>query len=193
MRNWIVLASMLTFGLGGSPAAAQTFGLGVHAGVSLPTSDYGDVAKTGFSGGLDLWYPLSTLAPGLSWYTSADAIAHSAEAESLDGGFLYIPLMTGLRFDIPVGPAALFVNGQAGAIFTRGPSSDIDNVFVDSETGTDFGFNFGGGLQLTDNVYAGVKYYPLGEVDFSYENGAVTVTDTRSVSFVDIYVGFGIR
>jgi opacity protein-like surface antigen len=174
-----------------APAAAQTFGFGAHAGVSIPTGDYGDLAGTGFSGGLDLWYPLTMAAPGLSWYTSADVTAHGLEGDG-DGGFLYIPLMTGLRFDIPVGTTmAAFVTGQLGLIFNRGPDLDFGIGEVNAETGTNFGFNFGGGLQLTDNIYAGVKYYPLGDTDFEYE-GADNPAEF-DVSFLDIYVGFGVH
>lgn len=193
MRNWIVLTTLLLFGFGGAPAAAQTFGFGAHAGVSVPTGDFADAAELGYLGGLDLWYPLVTLVPGLSWYTSADAIGHSAEGQNLDGGYLLAPIMTGLQFDVPVGPLALFANGQVGAILTRGPSSDADNVLVDSELGTEFGFNVGGGLQITDQLYAGLKYYPLGNVEFEYEGTVADATRTRDVSLLTLYVGFGVR
>ena len=99
MRKSIVLATLVLFGA--APAAAQTFGFGAHAGVSLPTGDYGDIAETGFSGGLDLAYPLMML-PGLSWYSSVDAVGHSVDEETAnvdgvttDGGFLLVPAMTG--------------------------------------------------------------------------------------------------
>lgn len=196
MRNWIVLTTLLLFGVGTGPAAAQTFGFGAHAGVSIPTSDFSDAAETGFLGGLDLWYPLATVVPGLSWYTSADAIGHSAEAENLDGGFLFVPLMTGLQFDVPVGPIALFANGQAGAILTRGPDVGADNIVTDSpELGTEFGFNVGGGVNVTDRMYVGLKYYPLGDVEFEYEADVTDgdVTRTQNVSLLTIYVGFGVR
>lgn len=193
MRNCIVLTTLLLFGFGGGPAAAQTFGFGAHAGVSVPTGDFADAAELGYLGGLDLWYPLAGLAPGLSWYTSADAIGHSSEVEGDDGGFLLIPIMTGLQFDVPVGPLALFANGQVGAILTQGPSTEFDNVLVDSDLGTDFGFNIGGGLQITEQLYAGLKYFPLGDVEFEYDGDVADVTRTRDVSFVTIYVGFGVR
>lgn len=184
MRKTILFATMALVA-STAPAAAQTFGFGAHAGVSLPTSDYGDVAETGFLGGLDLVYPLYGLAPGLGWYSSVDAIAHSWD--NIDNGALYVPIMTGLRFTIPAGPIALFATGQLGAILTRGPSNDEG---LDPELGTEFGFNFGGGLHLTENVYAGVKYYPLGDVDFGYDGTDDVLT--ADVSFLDIYVGFGV-
>jgi hypothetical protein len=195
MRTTFVLATLLAFGLGGAPAAAQTFGFGAHAGVSVPTGDYGDAAKLGFLGGLDLWYPLATVSPALTWYSSVDAIAHSLDRDDADTGFFYVPVMTGLRFDIPVGPVAAFATGQLGLVVTRGPSLDFTTgpitVENDPEWNTDFGFNVGGGLQLTDNVYAGVKYYPLNDVGFGYEG--VEESATWDVSFLDIYVGFGVR
>lgn len=192
MRKFIVCATLALFA-STTPAAAQTFGFGAHAGVSLPTGDYADNAELGFLGGLDLWYPLSAMVPGLNWYTSVDAIAHSAEPEGVDGGFLHIPVMTGLQFDVPIGPVAAFATGQLGIIFSKAPDDfRLGNVVLvgDSETGSEFGFNFGGGLQLTENIYAGVKYYPLGGTDFEGETGGAQEID---VSFLDIYVGFGVR
>jgi opacity protein-like surface antigen len=194
MKKLITLGTVTLLLVAVVPASAQTFGFGAHAGVSIPTGDYGATddfatdgfAELGFSGGLDLWYPLG-MAPGLSWYTSVDAIAHSVDDPDVDGGYLYFPLMTGLRYDIPVGAVGLFVNGQVGAVLSRPPSiGDVDGDF-----GTDFGFNFGGGLQINQNIYAGLKYYPLGDVEFSYDEpqGAFE----KSVSFFDIYLGFGVR
>lgn len=194
MRKTLVLSTLLMFGLGGAPAAAQTFGFGAHAGVSIPTGDYSERTDLGFLGGLDLWYPLTMATTGLSWYTSVDAIAHSINDEDLDSGFLYVPVMTGLRFDVPIGPVAAFATGQLGLIVTKGPSFGVGvggaSAEVDSDWGTNFGFNVGGGLQLTDNIYAGAKYYPLGDLTFDYEGDAQFEAD---VSFVDIYVGFGVR
>ncbi len=175
-----------------TPAVAQstTFGFGAHAGVSIPTGDYADAADLGFLGGLDLMYPLMMVTPGLSWYSSVDAIAHGAASDGVDGGFLYFPLMTGLRFDIPAGPVGVFINGQLGLIFNKGPDVDALGVTADGEFTTNFGFSFGGGVQATENVYAGLKYYPLGELDFAYSD---TEGDVRGdVSFLDIYIGFGV-
>lgn len=165
-----------------APAAAQ-FGFGAHAGVSIPTGDYGDAAELGFGGGLDLVLPLA-MVPGLGWYTSADVIAHSVE--DIDDGFLYAPLMTGVRFDFGAGPIGVFLNGQAGLVFHQPPDAGL--LAGDGDWGSDFGFVLGGGARITDNVYAGLKYYPL-NLDFEYEGGTIEDAD---VSFLDIYVGFGV-
>jgi hypothetical protein len=191
MRNSILFATLLAFGLGGSPAAAQTFGFGAHAGVSVPTSDYSDVADVGFLGGLDLWYPLAMVTPALSWYSSVDAIAHSVSVDDADTGFLYVPVMTGLRFDVPVGPVSAFATGQLGLILTRGPSEATFGpitVDTDADWGTNFGFNIGGGLHLTDNISAGVRYWPLNGLNFEQAGGSYEY----DVSFLDVYIGFGV-
>ncbi len=192
MRTFFVLTMALLFGVGSAPAAAQTFGIGAHAGVSIPTGDYSDGADLGFLGGVDLSYPLSMVTPALSWYTSVDAIAHSVADDDVDSGFLYVPAMTGLRFDLPVGPVAAFATGQLGLVMAKGPSFDMPGG--DSNWSTNFGFNIGGGLQLTNNIYAGVKYYPLSGIDFKYDGleGAAGFNDA-DVSFLDIYIGFGVR
>ena len=180
------------------PAAAQStsFGIGAFAGVSLPMGDYGDTegsdpgaANLGFSGGLDLFYPLMS---GLSWLTTASVTAHSVDEDvsGTDGGYLFIPLMTGLRYDVAAGPVGLFLTGQAGALFNKGPDFDTTLFSAEGEWGTHLGFAVGGGVQATQNVYAGVKYFPLGEVDFEYGEGA---NAPQSVSFLEIFVGFGVR
>ena len=180
MKNLIVCLIVAAFAA--VPASAQTFGFGAHAGVSLPMGDYGDFAETGFSGGLDLLYPLA-MAPGLGWYTSADVVAHSVEDE--DDGFLYVPLMTGLRYDIGAGPIGVFLNGQLGWVFHNGP----DDGDEEAEWGSNFGCVLGGGARITDNFYAGIKYYPL-SLDFQWE-GDVEAEDV-DVDFLDIYIGFGV-
>lgn len=189
MRSFATVLTTAALLAWSAPGAAQTFGFGAHAGVSLPTGDYGDVASTGFLGGLDLTYPLTMVSPALSWYTSADAVAHSADdaLDDADGGFLYFPLMTGLRADVGMlGMIRPFITGQLGVALARGP----DLPGADAETTTRFGFALGAGLQLTPNVYAGARWLNLGDVDFSYDPGP---DQTQSVSFIDIYLGFGVR
>lgn len=201
MKKLITLATVAVFFIAAAPAAAQTFGFGAHAGLSLPVGDYGDTgsvdagfAEMGFSGGLDLWYPL-IMVPGLSWYTSVDAIAHSTDEEgsgiAADAGYQYYPLMTGVRFDIPVGAVGLFATGQLGVVFARPPAADFGGGELDSDLTTRFGFSLGAGVQATDNIYGGLKFYPMGDVDWSWDDEAQT--QTLPVSFLDIYVGFGVH
>lgn len=193
MRKFVVLAALLTFGAGASPAAAQTFGFGAHAGVSLPMGDYSEGTDLGFLGGLDLVYPLTMLGGGLGWYSSVDAIAHGVDDDDVDSGYFFVPVMTGLRLAVPAGPVSAFLTGQVGAIFSKAPSIEVPgSEDVDSKIGTTFGFNIGGGVHVTDNVYAGVKYYPLGDVEFEYEEAGVTLGGETDVSFLDVYVGFGV-
>lgn len=191
MRNSLVFATLLVFGLGGTPAAAQV-GFGAHAGVSVPTGSYSDAAELGFLGGIDLSLPLAMAGGALSWYSSVDAIAHSVDFEEAETGYLYVPVMTGLRVGVPVGPVGAFATGQLGLVVTRGPSFEEGFGPVgfesDADWGTDFGFNVGGGLHLTDNVYAGVRYWPLSGLNFESASGS----REEDVSFFDIYVGFGV-
>lgn len=204
MKKLIALATIALFFVGVAPAAAQ-IGFGAHAGISVPMGDYGDTeatdagfAEMGFSGGLDLWVPLRAV-PGLSWYSSVDAIAHSTDEGSAalagfdvpsDAGYQYYPLMTGVRFDIPAGTIGLFATGQVGLVVARPPAVDFGDGELGSEMSTKVGFSLGGGVQLTENIYAGLKYYPMGDVDWSWDDGS---EETLPVSFFDVYVGFGVR
>lgn len=201
MRHFATALAAAALLMTTTPLAAQTWGFGAHAGVSIPIGDYGDTedatflpAKLGYSAGLDLVYPLLMVSPALGWYTSADVIAHSVDddfEEASDGGYLYFPLMTGLRLGAPIGPVNAFATGQLGVILTKGPTLD-GGVFgeADGDLGTRFGFSLGAGLMLGQNLYAGLKYYPLGDVEFQYE-GAEDGFE-QNTSFLDIYVGFGV-
>lgn len=181
-----------------APAAAQStnFGLGAFAGVSLPMGDFGGsdsqedgFAELGFVGGLDLFYPLGTT--GLSWLTTASVSAHSVDETGVEGGYLFIPLITGARYDIAAGPLGLFFTGQGGVVFNKGPDFESTFAQATSNWDTNFGFALGGGVQATQNIYAGVKYFPLGEMDFSYEEFNEPIQ--QDVSFLEIFVGFGVR
>lgn len=198
MRNLIVWTVVALLAFAG-PATAQStnFGLGAFAGVSMPMGDFGDdasnesgFAEIGFVGGLDLFFPLGMT--GLSWLTSASVSAHSIDEETTgsDGGYLFIPLVTGARYDIAAGPLGVFLTGQGGVVFNKGPSFEpVLGETVESDWGTDFGFALGGGVQATENIYAGVKYFPLGDVDFRYQDTDIG----QNVSFLEIFVGFGVR
>lgn len=194
MKKLTALVAVVLFLFTATPAAAQ-FGFGAHAGVSIPAGDYGDTgaAELGFLGGLDLWLPIM-MVPGLSWYTSADAIAHSTD-ETIntdfvnDAGYLYFPLMTGVRFDLPLGPVGLFATGQVGAVFAKAPSADFGAGEVGGDLTTELGFALGAGVQATDYIYGGVKFYPMGDVEWTWDAQSLT----QQASFIDIYVGFGVR
>lgn len=185
MRTFATVLVTIAFFGWGAPATAQTFGFGAHAGVSIPTGGYSDEADLGFSGGLDLLLPLLTVSPALSWYTSVDAAGHSASRDAIDGGFLNIPVLTGARFDVgALGMIRPFATGQLGVAFIRGPTVGSTSA----QTDTNFGFALGGGLQLTPNVYAGAKWFNLGDASF-----APATAGTVPVRYVDIFVGFGVR
>lgn len=183
MRTLATVTLTAAFLAFAGPSAAQTFGFGAHAGVSIPTGDYSDVADLGFSGGLDFTLPLAMVTPALSWYSSVDVAGHSASSEAIDGGFLNIPVLTGARFDFPLGAIRPFATGQVGVGFVRTPT--IGNQ--SGSTDTNFAYALGGGLQLTNNVYAGAKWFNLGDLD------AGVAGTGPSVSYVDVYVGFGVR
>ncbi|MFO7893325.1 MAG: hypothetical protein R6U63_06320, partial [Longimicrobiales bacterium] len=84
----------------------------------------------------------------------------------------------------------LFATGQVGAIFAKAPSADFGAGEIDADLGTELGFSIGAGVQATEYIYGGLKFYPMGDVEWSWEDGT---TQTQSVSFFDIYVGFGVR
>jgi hypothetical protein len=192
--------------LAAAPTGAQTFGFGAHAGPSVPLSDYaassgemGGGALMGYFGGLDLWYPLESVTPALSWYTSLDVVANQADEAVVgrtgtfaDGGYLLIPLMTGLRYDIGEAPN-LFVTGQAGLVLTRGPDEFYPYGFGDGgpTLGAGFGFNGGLGAQLTERMSVAAKYYPLSGLEFDYEDADSSLE--QDVHMLTISFGYSVR
>lgn len=208
MSKSLVIAMACTAFAVAAPLSAQStaFGIGAYAGVSLPLSDYAadntddsGSAGIGITAGLDLYYPLA-MAGQLNWLTSVGVNAHGADEEGFTlgdggdaGGYLMFPIVTGLRYDIPLGLRSVFVTGQAGVSIARAPSIAFGAESADSDWATPFTWTVGGGFQATENVHFGARYVSLGDVEWTYEGTLVNGTFNPSVSFVDIYLGFGVH
>lgn len=212
MRNCLVIAAGLLF-LGVSGAAAQStdFGVGAYVGASIPVHEYGDDdvndanaghADLGISAGVELYYPFGE-ARQMWWLTTVGVTSHAVGElpdvpdDATVNGYLMFPLMTGLRYDIPISDYAAFLTAQVGGMFLKGPDIESSAVSVDSDWTTMFGFAVGAGFQATDRAHLGIRWMPLGDADLDFETTAGgTSTQTNEVvniSFIDLYIGFAVR
>ena len=181
-RHVTVLALLAAFAWAGT-ASAQEFAIGAHAGWAAPLdryeADFGaDAAgaRSGFTLGVDALYPLDILTDQLGWYSSLSVIRNGTEGSQnrtgglVDGGFTLVPLMTGLRFDLWTLPN-LYITGQGGLVFVRGPSEFFPyGMDGDPSIGVHPGYSVGIGMQLTEMLNISAKYFPLGTVDFDYDD-----------------------
>ncbi len=188
------------------PWAPRRSGYGTHVGLSSPEGRYaardgqdagGGTARV--AAGLDLWVPLTSITPALSWYTSADVAWHHVYSGGVrgrtggfvEGSYFYAPLMTGLRYDLREELPDVFVTGQAGLVLAKGLSEfyPFGGASGSPKLGSKFGFTVGAGIQLTPTLSLGARYYPLGTVNFDYSGASDPLK--QDVSFLEI--GFGLR
>ncbi|MFW5947371.1 MAG: hypothetical protein ACOCUW_02655 [Gemmatimonadota bacterium] len=203
MKRITVLAAVAALFLWTGAAGAQSFVIGAHGGMASPQGDFSSTSGTEAGGGLtglnvgvDALYSLESVLPKLSWYSSLDFVRNPIAGSLpdragafVDGTYYFVPLMTGIRYDLAPGVPALFFTAQAGLVFARGPERLYPWGFGDMspKLSTAFGYNVGAGFQMTPNLHAGVKYYPLGTVEMEYENAPDPLE--QDVSFLEFHIG----
>lgn len=204
MRRCVAVFALLASFAWVGTAKAQELRIGLHAGMATPIGEYGEDfgpeaggARFGFALGVDAMYPLVPLTDRLSWYSSASLIRNSTEGSQtrtggfVDGSFTLVPVLTGLRYDLGDVPN-LFVSGQAGPMFVRGPDDFYPYGFPgDPSIGVQLGYNVGIGLQLMEALSVGARYFPLGTLDFEYDDFDEPLQ--QEVDFVDIQAGVRVR
>jgi hypothetical protein len=159
---------------------------GAILGLSMPMGDFGDdkgndaaAATMGFALGGVFDYALSS--GGLIWTSSLTVIRNGFDEDLMKqglaagvdvdaGSWMNIPIMTGLKYETAVSPTIdLYGEGLLGLDFFMPPSADLslNNVTAEwnSDSGTTFGFEFGGGVVINDKFIAGLKLYMLGSPD----------------------------
>lgn len=207
MKRYIPLVAVLTtFAWAGTldaQASAQELAIGLHAGLSTPTGVYGDDfgseaagARPGFSLGVDAFYPLP-LTDRLDWFSSVSLIRNGTEGSQdrtgsfVNGSFTLVPVMTGVRLDLGAVPN-LFVSGQGGVLFVRGPEDFYPYGFPGSPSiGVQLGYNVGLGFQASDVLSVSARYFPLGTIDFDYDESDSPLQ--QEVNVLDIQIGVRIK
>ena len=166
-------------------AQSEDSPLSIFGGLAMPRGDFKDDdidlenagnAKTGFGAGINYTTPLTK--PGLSWISSISLLMNGfgedlfeEEDEKIDAGsWINIPIMSGIKYQTSISPTMkIYVLGQVGLDIVKAPRIEWDEGELEWDMGTSFGFTFGGGIVLTDNLSIGLRYYSLGEPDIDGE------------------------
>lgn len=143
MKKLLVLAILAGFAAFPGIASAQ-FGGAVSVGFPMPTGDFADIAKPGFSGGAELYYALPQL-PRLQLGGRAAYNWFELEDDLGDGSYSIIELTPSARFMLrdysdTYNVFNVFLQVGAGAYLWNFDPDDVDG-----DDGTDFGFNVGVG------------------------------------------------
>ena len=124
------------------PAGAQgynPFQIGASAGIAFPTSDFGNVANTGYNVTVAVGYKPELTPIGIR----AEA-AYNEFGSKIFNGNVNIPAFTGnLVFGLPMGTLSPYAIGGAGLYRTN-----VDVNGGGSAGENHFGFNIGGGLKI---------------------------------------------
>ncbi|MFC1538755.1 hypothetical protein ACFL6H_04970 [Candidatus Latescibacterota bacterium] len=169
----------------------------IFGGLAMPQGDFGDDddledcgnAKTGFGAGIN--YTTQLTNPDLSWISSISFLMNGWDEDMLEeewgedtkidaGSWINIPIMSGIKYQTSISPTMqIYLLGQGGLNIVKAPSleasyyDDYDEEWYKDElewdTGSSFGFTFGGGIVLTDKISIGLRYYSLGEPEIEGE------------------------
>ena len=143
MKRLILGASMIALSLVAAPNAHAQVGLGVSAGLSMPTGDFGKTVKSGYSvnGLIGFTMPMSPI--GLrgevgynAWDGKASVGLNGVKASSLSGTGNVVLQVPGMIVAKP------YVIGGVGAHRFK-----LDDGTSNAST-TKFGWNVGGGLNF---------------------------------------------
>jgi opacity protein-like surface antigen len=175
MKRLILGASVIALSLVAAPNAQAQVGLGVSAGLSMPTGDLGDQLKSGYSvnGLIGITMPLSPLGfrgeVGYnSWDGKEDAGLDGTTTSSLSGTANVVLQVPGMIVAKP------YLIGGVGAHRFK-----FDDGTSDTSSDTKFGWNVGGGLK-----------FGLGTLNTMLEARYVTISATGgSVHYVPVTFG----
>jgi len=175
MKRLMLGAAVVGLSLVAAPTAHAQVGVGVSAGASIPTGDFGKEAKTGYSvnGLIGFAMPLSPIGfRGEVGYNSWDGKASSGlsgvTASSLSGTVNVVLQVPGMIVAKPYLIAGLGEHRMK-----------VDAGAIGSDTQTKMGWNVGGGLNLG-----------LGTLSTMLEARYITVnTDGGSTHYVPVTFG----
>lgn len=175
MKRLILGASVVALSLVAAPTAHAQVGFGVSAGLSMPTGDLGDIAKSGYSvnGLLGVTMPMSPLGfraeVGYNSWDGKDAFDGST-VSSLSGTGNVVLQVPGMIVAKP------YLIGGLGVHRVKFDASDAAD---DSDNETKLGWNVGGGLN-----------FGLGTLSTMIEARYVTVnTEGNAIHYVPVTFG----
>ena len=174
MKRLVLGAAVVALSLVAAPAAHAQVGVGVSAGLSMPTGDFGDAFKSGYSvnGLIGFSMPMSPIGfRGEIGYNSWDGksdVADGVTASSLSGTANVVLQVPGMIVAKPYLIAGLGEHRMK-----------LDAGSIGSDTQTKLGWNVGGGLN-----------FGLGTLKTMVEARYVTVnTEGGSTHYVPVTFG----
>jgi hypothetical protein len=197
-----VIAAVVALLVGFGSVGAQGLEMGVRVAASPTLGDYGartgetaGGAPLGYSAGVDFGVPLAGLTPALSWYTSAGAVWHAAEAvmgrtgSVVSGRWLHVPVVTGLRYELGQVAPSVSLSAQGGLMLSRAPAVfyPLGMGAQEPQFGANPALTLGVGFRLTDHLSLGARYHPRQTMEFQYSNTDAVLR--QDVSFLEIYMG----
>lgn len=167
-RFGLVLLAVMALVVAARPASAQSIRWGVGAGLLMPMSDYADLDKMGFTGGVGGTYWLPTglgIRADVSYGTTSEKEGVLAHTTKILGG------MASVVYQFGAAGAKPYVTGGLG----------FSNVKVDDVGSTEFTYALGLGVSLPlgtggNRLFAESRYTTV--------NG-----DGGSLKYVPIVVG----
>ena len=142
---WVMLASLLT---ASSAFAAQGEWLGGgHAGVHIPSGDYGDIASSGFVGGVSIEYMLTEMFAlgAVLEYHGAKAKDEVLEGTDIDDSSFSV-FRYGAQGRLLFGTQGPFVPYAVGGVGMYNVKGEIEGGVFDGEEASETKFGVNGGL-----------------------------------------------
>jgi hypothetical protein len=188
MKSGAVLGAILSMGLFVSPAGAQVV-YGINGGAAIPSSDFGDIAKTGFGGGAFLGTMVSESimikVDGAYWSFKSEEVTIPGFG-TFDVTGAIVPIKVGLRKYW--GQSKRFFTGPSVGIYI--PSDDISDLDSNIGLGPQIGYRFpmsGGG---SVDIIAEYHTIFIGDESPLTDDGDREFYDNDKVTFFTIGLGY---
>ena len=143
----VVLGAVLMATAGAAPAMAQGAKFSLGGGVTLPLSDFGDVASTGFHGLAAIGFQPANLPVGFQIDGMYQRFGFEDAPDEFDGNFQIIQGTANVVYTFTTAEESTFHPYLIGGVGVYNSKATGDDV-VSDESSTDFGVNAGAGFDF---------------------------------------------
>ena len=225
MRHTLVFVYVLVFlvgltsGLTAQTAVTQTSGtlrggFMLFGGLAMPNGEFGKTdgdnagfAKTGYFGGAEIMF---SLAPSIGIVIDGRYIINKLNEEEMTksvpsgatvsvGQYTNILPMAGIRL-YTTGPIGLFVDAQAGYMFSKLPEISYSYTYLgatysgkqDSQNGKALAYGASAGLDIGNTLVIGASYIiskPKFDLTSGSGSSATTTTMEQQMNMIQVWAG----